>query len=360
MDCLPDVTRFFHPVLAAAKLKQGPLRVTILDRPFVLFRDEAGRPAALVDRCPHRFAPLSAGRVRPDGRLACPYHGWHFDGKGQGQSPSQPGLQRCDVPALQVVDRLGTLFIAAPQVPLSAFPQALDEATQRREGMHFAGSFSALMPAPLHVALDNFSEAEHMPWVHTRLGWDQAQAGLIDYEAHNFPDRTEVRYSAPQRPSPLLRLLLIKDGDVFHNRWVTRFDPVHAQYTMEWTDPQGRPRPLITQTTIFMVPETATTTRFHLFIFVRLTEDRYRSLLPVIKRAVVAMGKREVRDDARLLPLLADTPLDLKGMRLGKYDKPIIHNRKLLRSLYLGEPAHGHEEDGPGLAQVLPLSLVRR
>ena len=41
-------------------------------------RDSAGRPSALVDRCPHRNLALSLGTVHPDGNLECAYHGWRF------------------------------------------------------------------------------------------------------------------------------------------------------------------------------------------------------------------------------------------------------------------------------------------
>ncbi|KAI3794964.1 hypothetical protein L1987_37605 [Smallanthus sonchifolius] len=34
------------------------------------------------DRCPHRLAPLSEGRIDPSGRLQCVYHGWCFGGSG--------------------------------------------------------------------------------------------------------------------------------------------------------------------------------------------------------------------------------------------------------------------------------------
>ncbi len=78
METMPEVTRYFHPVLAAKQLRKQPVRVELAGHAYVLFRDAAGRPAALVDRCSHRFAPLSKGRVRPDGRLACGYHGWNF------------------------------------------------------------------------------------------------------------------------------------------------------------------------------------------------------------------------------------------------------------------------------------------
>src|SRR3712207_1700296 len=105
LEPTPDVVeRFFHPVLAASALRKKPVRVEVAGRAYVLFRDGSGQAAALADVCPHRFAPLSKGRVRPDGRLECPYHGWNFDAAGQGRSPSQPELKKCDVRAFQVVE----------------------------------------------------------------------------------------------------------------------------------------------------------------------------------------------------------------------------------------------------------------
>ena len=52
-----------------------------LDQDVALFRADDGSVSALHDRCPHRFAPLSAGVVR-NGALQCPYHGLEFDGSG--------------------------------------------------------------------------------------------------------------------------------------------------------------------------------------------------------------------------------------------------------------------------------------
>jgi phenylpropionate dioxygenase-like ring-hydroxylating dioxygenase large terminal subunit len=333
MEPMPDVTRFFHPVLAARKLRGKPVRVELAGRAYVLFRDAQGRPAALADACPHRFAPLSAGRVTPEGQLECPYHGWRFDADGHGSSPSQPDLKKCDARSFQLVERFDYLWLAAREAPPSAFP---DFAPQ---GYDFNGSFSMLFRAPLHVALDNFSEDEHTPFVHTRLGWNRAQAKDIQFEADNFEDRTEVRYSAPQRPSYLIPLLLLRNGDIFHNHWVTRFDPVRTDYTITWKSPTGQPRPFANRAIIFFVPETARTTRLHVFSFGLLHDERLRPLLPLVRRAALALAWYEVRDDARFIPLVADTPYNMKGMRLGKYDKPLIHHRKLLERIYFAQDA---------------------
>ena len=71
----------WYVAAASAELGETPLARTIFATPVVLFRDAEGRPSALHDRCPHRGAPLSLGRLA-DGAIACPYHGWRFDGEG--------------------------------------------------------------------------------------------------------------------------------------------------------------------------------------------------------------------------------------------------------------------------------------
>lgn len=53
----------------------------IADEPLVLFRTEAGRVAALEDRCPHRRAALSLGKLIAD-TVQCGYHGVTLDCSG--------------------------------------------------------------------------------------------------------------------------------------------------------------------------------------------------------------------------------------------------------------------------------------
>ncbi|CAD7701387.1 unnamed protein product [Ostreobium quekettii] len=58
-------------------------RQTILGRDIVVWKDAEGEWRAVEDRCSHRLAALSLGSVQKDGTLACRYHGWCFNGRGE-------------------------------------------------------------------------------------------------------------------------------------------------------------------------------------------------------------------------------------------------------------------------------------
>jgi len=63
------------------ELAEGLLARTLLNQPVVLFRGADGLVGALEDRCCHRSAPLSVGRLK-GGEVECGYHGLRFDRTG--------------------------------------------------------------------------------------------------------------------------------------------------------------------------------------------------------------------------------------------------------------------------------------
>jgi vanillate O-demethylase monooxygenase subunit len=66
----------------AEELEGSPIIArTLLETPLVLFRNEDGELACLLDRCPHRFAPLSKGKLEQN-QIVCGYHGLGFDKSG--------------------------------------------------------------------------------------------------------------------------------------------------------------------------------------------------------------------------------------------------------------------------------------
>ena len=66
---------------AAEEVTRKPLCRWLLERRVVLFRTEQGAVVALADRCAHRWAPLSQGKVLGD-EIECPYHGFRYDTHG--------------------------------------------------------------------------------------------------------------------------------------------------------------------------------------------------------------------------------------------------------------------------------------
>lgn len=143
-----------------------PLRVVIFGTPLVLVRGSEGAPWVFEDRCPHRGAALSRGRLTVAG-LVCPYHGWSYGADG-----ACTGIPGCPDPRLAAGIRLRT-YAAQERDGLvwitsnagKTLPErirALD--TQRRRFL-----WQALWHAPVLDIQENFLDALHTHIVHPGL-----------------------------------------------------------------------------------------------------------------------------------------------------------------------------------------------
>jgi len=178
----PALRRAWHVVARSADVGHVPIQARLLGEPWVLVRlptaEGATRLAAFADRCPHRFAPLSAGRV-VGSALQCAYHGWCFDGGGTctdipalGESDHIPGRARATVPAA-LAERGGLVFLAPEQPRNELFDFAIVDDPRFLHG--------ALEPAPARVGaglmIDNFLDQAHFPFIHAAtIGSDDALA----------------------------------------------------------------------------------------------------------------------------------------------------------------------------------------
>jgi phenylpropionate dioxygenase-like ring-hydroxylating dioxygenase large terminal subunit len=82
-----DCKEAWYPVYYLEDLdKSKPTPFTLLDRNIVIWWEQKAECwRVFEDKCPHRLAPLSEGRIASDGLLECPYHGWAFSGSGNCQ-----------------------------------------------------------------------------------------------------------------------------------------------------------------------------------------------------------------------------------------------------------------------------------
>jgi phenylpropionate dioxygenase-like ring-hydroxylating dioxygenase large terminal subunit len=72
----------WHAVLSSRELRARPVARTRFGERLVFWRDGSGRPVCCEDRCAHRGAALTLGRVR-NGQIVCPFHGLCYDGTGR-------------------------------------------------------------------------------------------------------------------------------------------------------------------------------------------------------------------------------------------------------------------------------------
>lgn len=137
----------------------------------MLWRGAGSAPVAWLDRCPHRGAKLSLGRVR-GGELQCPYHGWRFSDTGRCVAvPALPGFVPPEGNGPQVVAARpahGLLWVAldaaADATDALRAPPPLDGLPARRV---LCGPFDVATSAPRVV--ENFLDTAHFAFVHE--GW---------------------------------------------------------------------------------------------------------------------------------------------------------------------------------------------
>lgn len=179
-------TTLWHPVALSHAVEQAPLAVQLLQHALVLWRDGEGRVQAFTDRCPHRGARLSLGRVQ-GGRLECPYHGWQFESGGQ--CVHVPALPQFTPPATNcatrhgVVEAYGLVWVQidAGEAELPAFEAEGDE---RLRKVH-CGPYDVATSAPRII--ENFLDMAHFGFVHD--GWlgTRAATAIDDYRVEPTP-----------------------------------------------------------------------------------------------------------------------------------------------------------------------------
>lgn len=160
----------WHPVAQAHEVSGAPLGVHLLGQPVVLWRDTQGEVRAFPDRCPHRGARLSMGRVE-NGHLECPYHGWQFAGSGQCvKVPALPGFtppaSQC-VKAFEAQEAYGLVWVRlAPGEPHLAVPAFAAETDEHLRKLN-CGPYDVAASAPRII--ENFLDMSHFGFVHE--GW---------------------------------------------------------------------------------------------------------------------------------------------------------------------------------------------
>lgn len=139
----------------------------ILDEPVVMYRKSDGTPVALIDRCAHKLAPLSLGRLIGD-EVQCGYHGLHFDCTGQcTRVPGQDKIPaQAKVHSFPVVERYNLIWIWMGD-PALADPDRIIEVRRYNEPgwAVIDGQYQYHRTCYLNIA-ENLVDPAHTTYVH--------------------------------------------------------------------------------------------------------------------------------------------------------------------------------------------------
>ncbi|MDI9330349.1 MAG: aromatic ring-hydroxylating dioxygenase subunit alpha [Alphaproteobacteria bacterium] len=145
---------------------QEPLARTVLGDDLVLFRTAAGEAVALEDRCAHRLAPLSKGRIESDG-IRCMYHGVKFGAVGQClEIPAQPqGHPNMCVRRYPLVEKDGFLWVWMG-IPEQADTTKIIDAPWAHDPRWAPSQGYLHVHAHMSLVADNLLDFGHLPFVH--------------------------------------------------------------------------------------------------------------------------------------------------------------------------------------------------
>ena len=217
MNLVPTLRNIWWMAMWSQDLVPGQmLSRRIMDEPLVFYRTENGAPVAVHDRCPHRWAPLSKGKLLPGDHLQCPYHGLEFDQHGVCVNNPHPNYK---IPSMMRVRSyplaekhsivwiwMGTGTPDESLIPDFGWldPEAGNQLDRR-----------AYLPMPCNwrLMVANLPDASHVGMLHQdTLGVPEMVDALAEVEQHGARTVTVIRRSANIPAPRRFELLLFREN----------------------------------------------------------------------------------------------------------------------------------------------------
>ncbi len=222
----------WYAAMWSEALPKGALTAsTLLDENLVFFRDAAGLAVAMEDMCPHRLAPLRLGKLLPDGRIQCGYHGLEFSADGECvRNPHGNGHipKNCRVKTYRVQEKHSLVWIwmgnAAPDESLIPDFSYLDAGS----GYDVGRRDTITMEANYRGIVDNLMDLSHASFLHEGV---LGNAGTIQAEIQVTQEGQSVTVQRDMFnvTPPLVRDLLFRRDGAPVNMWaMIRWSPPGA------------------------------------------------------------------------------------------------------------------------------------
>lgn len=257
------------------KLTADPLARIFLGDSVVLYRGENGAPVALEDRCCHRSAPLSMGKVEGN-KIRCGYHGLVFDSSGAcvsipGQSRIPPGA---GVRSYPIVEKWGAVWIW-PGAPDAADPALVPNIFWLDDPGWMPASGYINIKADYQLLVDNLLDLTHVSYLHrTTLAGDDVEATTPVRTERKGNSITVERWMTNVSPPPLYTRASGIEGIVDRWQLIQWEAPSNVYFDIgcaragSGAQQGDRSQGVSMWSTHLITPETETSSHYH-FSFVR-------------------------------------------------------------------------------------------
>jgi phenylpropionate dioxygenase-like ring-hydroxylating dioxygenase large terminal subunit len=187
-----DPQEAWYPIYFIDDLDRRKLaRFTLLDTDLVIWWDKSADTwQVFEDKCPHRLAPLSEGRVNEDGLLECPYHGWAFSGDGncevipqqQPEGTAHNSARAC-VRSYPTAIAQGLLFVY-PGIKENAAitPVPIIEPMEEDPDAWVCLNIFRDLPYDALTLLENVIDASHIPYTHHKTVGNRSNVAPVELE----------------------------------------------------------------------------------------------------------------------------------------------------------------------------------
>ncbi len=319
----PSLRGSWLAIARSAEVTEQPSKFWLLGEPFVAYRDGANA-VVFADRCPHRRAPLSEGRL-DSGVLTCPYHGWQFASDGQcvlvpSIGPDRPVPPRARLEPIQVEERHGLVFVALAspvvEIPSVPTPRGAHVALAPYEGRYGAS-----------LLIDNQLDIAHFAFVHAATFGDPDQPETPPYsvvrEGLGFTAELEVPFTAANDPAAQVG----EHPLVQHRRMRYRYEaPFFVELALDYPVMGGT-----TTIHFFATPLSGDRSRF----YVDLYFDREEGFSADELAERVAFEQRVIAEDLGLQERFdtTDLPLGPQDECHVRADRASIEYRRILAEL---------------------------
>jgi len=227
---------WYAAALSTQVTSKEPLGRIIMDEMLALWRQPDGSVAAVKDRCLHRNAPLSAGRIL-NNSIVCPYHGWTYDQSGAcvnvpSEGPNGCPIKKRKLESFPTLERYGLVWVwmgngTTPDKDPFPMPHYEDHGWE-------CYYMETCFDNNVTNLVENFMDVPHTVFVHK--GWFRDRAiTRVPMKVERTEDSVLVTYDQPKDEIGFTNLILnpknlpMVHTDKFYMPNTTRVDYAYGE-----------------------------------------------------------------------------------------------------------------------------------